>query len=73
MPASVESWFNWDGRPAVELSDGRVLADVGNGWEDLGEESAKDVLLTASVATADWFRAMFPSAAASTIPDSPDS
>lgn len=73
MPASVKSWFNWEFRPAVQLADGRVVADVGNGWEDLDRVSGNDVLLTAGVIGPDRFREMFPEADASTIPDKPDS
>ena len=74
MP-EVALWFNWDWRPAVELTDGRFFAITGPGasWERLNAVSARDVSITGAVLSPSAFAKTFPNADASTIPDSPAS
>lgn len=47
----IDRLFNWDWRPAVRLTDGRILAvlddETPDVWTELGRESADDVVGTA--------------------------
>ena len=76
MPPPVKSWFDWDGRPAVRLEDGRFFAitSLSDGaWEELPRVSVEDVIETAGVLSKSAFNGRFPDANPLTIPDRPDS